>query len=109
MSEWPRCAIASKLEYRTVYGPGDEVSCAYHARDCGLPKFAASPTVCATCPVHLLTLRAEAAEANLKAISQLLSAAEAKTALLLAKVEALGVLLAQEGDGGSLISEAAPK
>ena len=73
MAEWPRCAIAGKADYRTVYGRGDEVSCAYHTRDCGLPKFAASPTVCATCPVHLLTLRAEAAEAEVKTLELLLA------------------------------------
>ena len=77
MADWPRCATAGPIESVRVDGPGDELSCRYSARDCGHPRFAASPKVCAGCAVHALTLRAAAAEERVAELSDPVKSAAA--------------------------------
>ena len=64
MAKWPLCLIAGKVRHVRVDGPGDELSCEYYTRDCGIPKFAPSPKTCGGCSVHKLSLRAEAWKAE---------------------------------------------
>ena len=75
MAKWPLCLIAGKVRHVRVDGPGDELSCEYYTRDCGIPKFAPSPKTCGGCSVHKLSLRAEAWKADAERLAGVLSKA----------------------------------